>query len=391
MHPHPGMTYHPEALLTELIALPSVNPSFLPESDRRGGEGRVAAFLAGIAAKFNLPVSYQEVFARKQGVRARQNIFVRLEPKRKAQRRIILAPHLDTIGSADMPASDFEPRKRGGRLYGRGACDTKGSVASMFAALLDLSQAGSIPETTEVIFAGLVDEENGQAGSRALARLPLSADLAIVGEPTELKVVTAHKGDLWLKLMTRGKAAHGARPELGRNAVRAMASVIELLEGDYARELRTRRHPVLGSATINVGMVSGGNQPNIVPDLCEIQVDRRTIPGEKDSEVQREIVRFLRKAGSKVEIISSKAKSCVPLETDPDLPLVRQLMSAARQTAEEGADFFCDAAVLAAGGIPSVVFGPGNIAQAHTRDEWISLSSLNKATEILGHFLRSLP
>jgi acetylornithine deacetylase/succinyl-diaminopimelate desuccinylase-like protein len=196
---------------------------------------------------------------------------------------------------------------------------------------------------------------------------------------------------MWLKLVTHGKAAHGARPELGRNAVHAMAQVIDLLENDYARELRKRRHSLLGSPTISVGMVHGGTQPNIVPDHCEIQIDRRTIPGEKDSEVRREILEFLKKRGSNVEMLSSKEHACVPMATDLQLPLVQQLMRFTKQQGALGVDFFCDAAIIASGGTPSVVFGPGNIAQAHTSDEWISIRSLNGATQILTRFLRSLP
>ncbi|MGZ8900389.1 MAG: M20/M25/M40 family metallo-hydrolase, partial [Limisphaerales bacterium] len=128
-----------------------------------------------------------------------------------------------------------------------------------------------------------------------------------------------------------------------------------------------------------------------VPDRCEIDIDRRTIPGEKDRAVQCEIVDFVRAAGLKVELINSKAKECMALETDPRHKLVQQFMNITRQTAPAGVDFFSDAAIIAAGGTPSIVFGPGNIAQAHTVDEWISLRSLDRATSILTRFLRSLP
>jgi acetylornithine deacetylase/succinyl-diaminopimelate desuccinylase-like protein len=138
-------------------------------------------------------------------------------------------------------------------------------------------------------------------------------------------------------------------------------------------------------------MVHGGTQPNIVPDRCEIQIDRRTIPGEVDREVQREIVAFLRAEGVPVELMNSKPNGCMAMETDFDLPLVRQFMSMSGQKGPLGVDFFCDAAILSAGGTPCVVFGPGNIAQAHTADEWISLRSLERGTELLTRFLRSLP
>ena len=204
-------------------------------------------------------------------------------------------------------------------------------------------------------------------------------------------MVTAHKGDLWLKLTTHGKAAHGARPELGRNAVHEMAQVIHLLETKYARDLSRRKHAVLGSPTINVGAVRGGTQPNIVPDYCEIDIDRRTIPGEKDPKVIQEIVQFIARAGHRVKVINSKLKVCPAMETDIRAPMVQSMMALTRQTEPLGVDYFCDAAIIAAAGTPSVVFGPGNIAQAHTADEWISLRSLEGATRLLTRFLRSLP
>jgi acetylornithine deacetylase/succinyl-diaminopimelate desuccinylase-like protein len=375
----------PEKLLAELIALPSVNPAFLPEGDARAGEWRVADFLASKAAQASLAVEFQDVLPQ------RRNLLVRLEAKGKPRRRIVLAPHLDTVGSASMPASHTQPATKSGKLHGRGACDTKGSVAAMFAALLQVARNGGPRQETEIVFAGLVDEENAQEGSRALARTGLKSDLAIVGEPTELRVVTAHKGDLWLKLVTKGKAAHGARPELGVNAVHEMAKVIDLLETKYAAELRKRKHPLLGSPTINVGSVRGGTQPNIVPDRCEIEIDRRTIPGETERTVQKEIAEYVRQAGLKAQLINSKTDVCLPMETDVRQPLVRSFLAAAGQTAPLGVDFFCDAAILSAGGIPSVVFGPGNIAQAHTADEWISLRSLRDATALLRRFFESLP
>jgi succinyl-diaminopimelate desuccinylase len=375
-----------QKLLAELIALPSVNPAFLPEGDERGGEGRMIQFLAGVAAKAGLLVEFQQVLPQ---WRDRLNLIVRLKPRGKTRQRILLAPHLDTVGSVNMLKSHFEPTVKNGRMHGRGACDTKGSVAAMFTALLRISE--SPPKESEIVFAGLVDEENAQEGSRALAKSNLKAGLAIVGEPTEAKVITAHKGDIWLKLITQGKAAHGARPELGRNAVHEMAGVIDLLETKYARFLSKRKHPLLGRPTINVGSVRGGTQPNIVPDRCEIEIDRRTIPGEKDTGVRKEILSFIREAGFNVQMENAKYHACMPLETDVKLPLVARLMSLTRQSHAIGVDFFCDAAIISAGGTPSVVFGPGNIAQAHTADEWISLKSLERATDLLTRFLGSLP
>jgi acetylornithine deacetylase/succinyl-diaminopimelate desuccinylase-like protein len=317
-----------------------------------------------------------------------RNIIVRLLPRNKIRQTILLAPHLDTINADD---SQFVPRRKNGRLYGRGACDTKGSVAAMLTALCELAGTKSRPGETEIIFAGLVDEENAQAGSRALAASKFKADLAIVGEPTRLQVVTAHKGSIWLELKTHGKAAHGATPQLGKNAVHEMARIVDALETDYAARLRRHRHPLLGAATINVGTISGGTQPNIVPDCCAITIDRRTLPGETETSVRREIAALLRAKRLSAKISSTKLAPCLPLETSPKLPLVRRFLHSVGQSKPVGVDYFCDAAVLSRAGIPSVVFGPGDIAQAHTADEWISLASLECGKNLLLRFLNSLP
>ena len=177
----------------------------------------------------------------------RSNLIARLRPRNKIRQTILLAPHLDTVSADD---SQFIPRRKNGRLHGRGACDTKGSVAAMLTALCELAESKSRPQETEIVFAGLVDEEHAQAGSRALVRSPafrrlamsdrrdgLPTTLAIVGEPTRLQVVTAHKGSLWLQLETHGKAAHGATPQFGQNAVHEMARIVEIAGNGLRRAI----------------------------------------------------------------------------------------------------------------------------------------------------------
>jgi len=371
-----------EKLLRELIALPSVNPGFLPPGDARAGEKRVSDFLAATAAKAGLGIEFQFVAPE------RLNVLARLTPTDRPLQRILLAPHMDTVNG---DREQFTPRSTNGRIFGRGACDTKGSVAVMLTVLRDIAKSGKRPAKTEIVFAGLVDEENSQTGSRTLASSGLKADLAIVGEPTQLQVVTAHKGSLWLRLETRGKSAHGSRPELGINAVHEMARVVDFLQTDYAARLRKRRHRLLGTATVSVGSIRGGTQPNIVPDQCEISVDRRTLPGETEAGVSREIKHLLGKRGMKVQMLKGKVLPCEPLETNSKLPLVQRFLSVAGQHQPVGVDYFCDGSVLAQGGIPSIVFGPGDIAQAHTSNEWIAVRSLESARGILTRFLRELP
>jgi acetylornithine deacetylase/succinyl-diaminopimelate desuccinylase-like protein len=407
-----------EKLLAEIVALPSVNPAFLPPRHPHAGEKRVADFLASVAARAGLEVEFQNVFGVRGRDRAlksggmpphskmeRRNLIARLLPRNQIRRTILLAPHLDTVGA---DGTKFIPQRKHGRLYGRGACDTKGSVAAMLTALCELAESPNRPLETEIVFVGLVDEEHVQAGSRAFveqasSRSPFSPKvrdrqeagptvLAIVGEPTRLQVVTAHKGSLWLEMETRGKAAHGAMPQLGKNAIHEMARIVDWLQTDYAADLKhRRRHPLLGLPTVNVGVIGGGRQPNIVPDRCAISIDRRTLPGETDAGVKREIQRFLQSKNLSAQITDKKLAPAIPLETNYKLPLVRQFLRSAGQSQPVGVHFFCDAAVLSAGGIPSVVFGPGDVAQAHTADEWISLAQLERGKDLLLKFLKSLP
>jgi acetylornithine deacetylase/succinyl-diaminopimelate desuccinylase-like protein len=370
-----------EKLLRALVALPSVNPAFLPAGHKQAGEQAVAEFLATVGARAGLDVELQPVQP------GRPNLIARLTPSKPARQRILLAPHLDTVPGAD---GQFTPVAKHGRLCGRGACDTKGSVAAMFSAMCELAHGGRRPASTEIVFAGLVDEESAQAGSRALAASGFKADLAVVGEPTRLNVITAHKGNVWVRVETKGRAAHGATPQLGRNAVAAMAPVISLLETDYRALLAKRKHPLLGPATSNVGAICGGTQANIVPENCTLDVDRRTLPGETEADVVREIQDLLKRHKLKAELSLLKSAPCLPMETDATLPLVRQFMAGVGQSKPQGAQYYCDAAVLSAARVPSVVFGPGDIAQAHTSDEWIELEQLERARRILVDFLHSL-
>jgi len=370
-----------EKLLRELIALPSVNPAFLPANDPNAGEKRVGEFLTAIAARSGLDVEFRPVLP------SRANLIASYRPTPKPKRRIVVAPHMDTVGA---PGPVFTPQLKGNRLYGRGACDTKGSVAAMLSALIEVIESRTRPKQTEIVFAGLIDEESLQAGSRALAASRFKADLAIVGEPTRCKVVTAHKGAVWLKLETHGKAAHAARPELGVNAAYEMARICTLLETEYTSQLGRNKHPLLGHGTINVGAIHAGQQPNIVPDRCNALIDRRTLPRETNASVIRELRTLFGAHGLSAAFSRIHPHPCPALETNPGNPLVRQFMNITRQRTPGAVTFFSDAAVLAAGGIPSVLFGPGDIAQAHTRDEWIELPQLEQAKALLVRFLQSL-
>jgi len=367
--------------LSDLVRINSVNPSLSPDGK---GEAEIGAYVADTLNALGLTVTTQEIEP------GRINVIGVLKGSGQGP-SLLLNAHTDTVNVEGMSIDPFGAEIKDGRLYGRGACDTKGSVAAMFRALENVARRRQRPSETEIVFVGLMDEECNQTGSRAFAKLRMKADLALVGEPTRCKVVTAHKGDLWLRLTATGKAAHGARPELGRNAVHALAKCIDAIETDYAALLRKRRHPLLGHATINTGTIRGGSQPNIVPDHCQADLDRRTLPGETFAKIRRELLGVLSRRGLNARLIDVKGYTCPALETDPGLPWVSDFMRSARQKKPLGVDYYCDAANLDAAGIPTVVWGPGDIAQAHTADEWIALEQLERGTGMLTRFLLSLP
>ncbi len=372
-----------QRLLRELVARPSINPAFLKDRPDLTGEERVAEFLQDLARAEGIEVRRQPVLP------GRKNLIARISPSGKAKHRVMLTPHLDVVPA---PEKDFTPRVRKGKMYGRGTCDTKGSVAAFFTAFLELAQKGGRPEETEILFAGLVDEEFGQAGSRMLAQKGPKGDLAIAGEPTGLQVVTAHKGNLWLQLKTKGKSAHGSTPQHGRNAIDGMAPILEFLFGEYPKDLNSRTHPLLGSPTVNVGKIRGGSQPNVVPDECVIDLDRRTIPGETEASVKKELIEAFRNRDIPLpEFSKSRSVPCPPLDTDPNLPFCQSFLRAAKRRKSRGVPYFTDASPIAMGGTPALVFGPGNIAQAHSTDEWVEMEQVDRAHSIVSKFLKSLP
>lgn len=372
------------SLLEALVAIPSVNPAFLPDGDPRAGEQRVALWLEQYFREAGLETERQELAPK------RWNLIARLQPAGVVRRRLILAPHLDTVGE---PALDtlLRPRIQRGRMIGRGAVDTKGCVASMASALVELAGSKHLSDQTEILFVGLADEEHRQLGSRSFAKSGIHGDLAIVGEPTQLKVVTAHKGGCWMDIRTSGKAAHGAKPHLGRNAILEMSRVVQDLEGGYRETLNAAPHPLLGPGTVSVGTIRGGIQPNIVPAECRITVDRRTLPGEKDTQILSTLRRRWKELGIQAKVQPLNELPCDSVETDPNLPWVRLFLELQKQPEAEGVDFFCDAAPISKAGTPCIIFGPGDIGQAHTADEWISLSQLKAAQQALLEFMKRLP
>ncbi len=360
-------------IASALVRIPSVNPDGGDPGTDQVGEARCAAWVADFLSDAGAEVSLREVLPQ------RPNVVARFPSKRPGAPRILFAPHLDTVSVAGMTIDPFSGELRDGRLWGRGASDTKGPMASMLWALREARDfLSDLPY--EVWFAGLVGEEAGQHGAKALADSD-AFDFVMAGEPTSLNVVYAHKGSCWLHLETSGVAVHASRPENGSNAIYKMTEAIECLRRDVAPRLAEKSDPVLGRSTLSVGIIQGGSKVNIVPDHCEASVDIRTIPGMDTAFV-------LEMLQQKVPGIQIQMRGSAPLHTDPSHPLVVCLQSLGSKL--EGAPWFCDAAVFASKGSAAIAIGPGSIAQAHTADEFISLDDLEKGGDFFLSFLRAL-
>ena len=296
--------------------------------------------------------------------------------------------HLDTVGLDPMPDA-LNPRVTDGRLFGRGSADPKGSMAAMLHLLQIAASDPLFP--VDLCLAGSVDEEIEMSGSRALAQKNLAVDAVIVGEPTQLRIVTAQKGVVRWRVRTHGVAAHSATPELGQNAIRDMARVVEGLAAGIEPQLTTQSHPVLGNATWNIGTIQGGSAVNVVPDVCEIEIDRRLIPGETANEVIQHVdtvLRELRDSYPDLRVEHDQPFVDLPaIHTADSQPIVqaaqRSVAAIGLPSIPEAVAYATDAAMLSGiGGIPAVVLGPGNIAQAHTSNEWIALDQLEQAVSI---------
>ena len=358
------------ALLQELIRIPSVNPDGDPGTPHVG-EKNVADCLADFLGAAGANVELQEVLP------GRPNVVARFPADRPGKPRLLLAPHTDTVSVGGMTIEPFGGELRDGKIFGRGASDTKGSIAAMLWALKE-SDVSALSH--EVWFAGLMGEEAGLHGSTALAARS-KFDFVIVGEPTGLQIVNATKGSTWLTLRTGGQAVHASMPERGENAIYKMADVLRCIRDEVAPSLTAQSDPILGSPTISAGTIRGGTKSNIVPDCCEVSVDMRTIPGQ---DIEPVLAR-LRGVCPDLEISIWQAK---PMFTAPEQPIIRSLQKCGAGCV--GAPWFCDAAVFAETGVPSVAVGPGSIAQAHTKDEFIAVADLEAGVDFFKHFFNEL-
>lgn len=374
-------------LARSLIRIPSVNPDGEPGTSATG-EADIAAWVADFLRRGGAEVTLEEVFPGRPNVIGR--FPSRPSPGGGPKPRIVFGPHLDTVGIGGMTIDPFGGEVRDGRLFGRGACDTKGPMAAMLWALWELRE--EIPALpVEVHFAGFMSEESDQHGSRHFAaRHGRDYAFALIAEPTDLRTVFRHKGCLWADIQTFGTAVHGSRPELGENAILKMARLIKALDSDFRAQLAAGGDDEwLGRTTLSLGMIHGGTRPNITADRCRLTVDIRYNPAVRDLGGPLELLRDFVRQHDAAATVEPRGPIQPCLDTPASDPFVRKLVDAGAALA--GAPWFCDAAFLSdIAGVPAVALGPGSIAQAHTRDEWIEVAELQKGADFWKKWLRGL-
>jgi acetylornithine deacetylase ArgE len=373
-------------LLRDLVSLPSVNPMGRPLSGPDIYEHRVTSYLEHFFRSLGVPYERQSVAP------LRDNIFAWTDAA-EAPATVIFEAHQDTVPTDNMTIEPFGAHIENGRLYGRGACDIKGGMAAMLAAFARLAR-DKPKGAVRVVMVCSVDEEFTFLGVQRFSQLNVRERFpnllgAIVAEPTQLHIVNSHKGLVRWDLTTIGRSCHSSRPEQGVNAIYRMAAVLPHIER-YAEQLRaSRSDPRLGPPTMNVGRIDGGTSVNTVPGQCRIEIDRRLLPGEDADSALEHFHDYLRQHvdPSLAYTFSSSRLSAPPLNAAGSEELVARLGAAIDSVIGthqvQAVPYGTDAAPLAESGIPSVVFGPGDIARAHTCDEWVPLDEVEQASEIL--------
>lgn len=365
-----------ESLLADLVRINSVNPGLSPDGQ---GEAAVADRVERFCDEYGITHERQAV---NEG---RPNVLAWV-PGRDPDARLLFVAHQDTVPVAGWSSDPFSAERRDGRMYGRGTCDTKGSLAAMLQALADIRDEA--PRAT-IVVAGSADEEHRKTGATALAQYRPSFDAAVVGEPTGLELVVAHNGSVRWTIETRGLAAHTSRPHLGVNAITAMAHVITAID-EMTAAFKERPHPLTGAPVLTISLIGGGEHICTVPDRCTISIDRRLVPGETPAAALAEVEAVLddvRKRHPGLEVASVlPAREDFPVEGAAGTRLVEVAAAACADVAgtgtPTGVPYGTDASRLSPVGIPCVVLGPGAIAQAHTVDEFVEMADVEKAVEI---------
>lgn len=362
-----------------LVRLASVNPGYDPASR---GEVDVADWLLSWAVRHGLEASTQEVFP------GRQNVVLRL--RNGVGPHLLLNGHTDTVAIDTMEILPFAAELRAGRVWGRGSADMKGPLACMLHALLELGEARQSWRGT-ITLACVVDEELGFAGIRHFLAEESGFDFAVVGEPTRFEVVRGCKGCLRFFLRAHGKAAHSSTPERGISAISAMGRAIVRMDSYFLNCLSTVRHADLGPSTGSIGLIRGGSGINIVPEFCEIKVDVRLVPGQSWTDTYTAIQQAVEKDGVGVHWeFDPHPLADMPFCLDKADSVVQSVCAAVGRDHSEVVNFSCDASKIANVGIPCLVFGPGDIAEAHTARESISVEDLDRGVIAYTQIVRGL-
>ena len=356
-------------LTADLVAIDSVNPSLV---DGAAGERQIAHFVAAWMQSAGLEVERLEPVGGRPSV-------VGIARGSGGGRSLMLNAHLDTVGVAGMEAP-FAPRVEGGRLYGRGALDMKGSLA---AAMLAGREAAGLGLRGDVVVAAVADEEAGSVGTEAVLER-LRTDAAIVAEPTWLKLAIAHRGFVGFEITVAGRAAHGSRPDRGLDAIVRMGRVLVGLEELDRRLQSATTHPLLGTGSAHASVIEGGQELSSYPERCVLLGERRTLPGETTADVERELAAILTEAGRDDPLFDAKVR--VPFARDAyelpsDDPFAELVSRHAGSPEIVGMPFWADSGLIAAAGIPTVLLGPGGEG-LHETEEWVDLNDLRRCHDV---------
>jgi acetylornithine deacetylase/succinyl-diaminopimelate desuccinylase family protein len=364
--------------LREMIAIKSENP--FDEQPRQGyREKEMGEYLCDAMRTLGLEVRSKDVRP------DRPNVFGLRKGSRDGP-TLILCGHLDTARTDGYPDA-YKVVEKGGRIFGRGACDMKAALAAYLEVgrLLKIADVGL---KGHLILAGVMDEEYQMLGSKDVGRYGPKADQGIIGEPSELNVCPSNKGRVSTFIKTFGRAAHSSVPEKGENAIMRMAKVIMAFADYNDRLLQATPHPLCGHGRFNPGVIRGGVQVNTVPDSCELEVDRRTLPGETKDEVYAEFRARLDPLkdddpGFRYEI-TEPSWLIPPNDISPAEPVVLSLLDAYEAVfgRKNEAQAFVAGSDAPHMGCPTVICGPGSIAQAHSTNEFVSKEELANATRM---------
>ena len=376
-------------LLHDLVAIDSVNPTLVPGAR---GEAAASEFLCKFLRERGIPAELEEAAP------GRPNVVALLSPRNPADQisekksaELAILAHIDTVGPGDMP-EPFTPRERDGRLYGRGALDIKSGVAAMCAAAIAARDAGEIQKP--LLIAAVVDEECDSIGTEALLKR-YTADAAIVIEPTDLRLTIAHKGYAWFEILTHGRAAHGSLPSEGRDAIRLMGRVLNILDRKLAS---LAPHPLLGHGSLHASLIRGGQELSSYPAECRLQIERRMLPEESAGEIEVELRSLVAGLSARDPDFRATVRglgSHPAYEISPDAPIAQLVSNAilkiAGSSAAEhfvGMAAWTDTALLAEAGIPGIVFGPSGRG-LHGKEEYVELDSVAQCGDILLEAIRS--